>query len=219
MTEQDVTTEPRWKAAGPPYLLTRDELLQELHSSGYDLSERRLRDWATEQILPRPVHRLPAQATDGIARALYPAFMVAVIKDLLDAEASRKTTSRASLRKLAPQRIQYWQARYGDAPEVKDATTRVATQTVQITPLSVSDAGAIHAKETSSLRATSTGTSSVTATLTVSPAPAHRLRDAVWGYAARFAERNGSRVTEATLTLQTEEGISVTIPIHPHAQR
>ncbi len=188
--------QPRWKIAGPPYLLTRDELLQELRSSGYALSARRLRDWATEHIIPRPRRRVPAQAPDRVPRVLYPSFMVAVIKDLLDAESSSKTT-REQLRQMAPQRIQYWQARYGDNPEVKEIPPRTSTfsggATIPI-PISV-------------------GT--LVASGTVSPAPARRLQDAVWGYASRFAERNSSRVIEATLTLKTEDGTVITIPIHP----
>ena len=178
-------TEPRWKMAGPPYLLTRDELLQELRSSGYALSDRRLRDWATEHIIPRPRRRVPAQAPDRVPRVLYPSFMVAVIKDLLDAESSRQTT-REELRQMAPQRIQYWQARYGDNPEVKEGAT---------IPIPIS---------TGTLVSPPPG-----------PAPAQRLRLAVWGHAARVAERNAIRVTEATLTLKTEDGTVITIPIHP----
>ncbi len=190
-------TEPRWKMAGPPYLLTRDELLQEVHSFGYDLSDRRVRDWATQNIIPRPMHRLPAQATDGIARSLYPAFMVEVIKDLLEAELRDQVTTREALRQMAPQRIQYWQARYGDNPEVKEIPPSTSTFSGGATiPIPIS-AGRLVASGT------------------VSPAPARRLQHAVWGYASRFAERNSSRVTGATLTLQTEDGTAVTIPIHP----
>jgi hypothetical protein len=189
--------QPRWKIAGAPYLLTRDELLQEVRSFGYDLSDRRVRDWVTQNIIPRPMHRLPAQATDGIARSLYPAFMIEVIKDLLEAELRDQVTTREALRQMAPQRIQYWQARYGDNPEVKEITPSTSTfsggATIQI-PISA-------------------GT--LVASATVSPAPARRLQHAVWGYASRFAERNSSRVIEATLTLQTEDGTVVCIPIHP----
>ncbi len=201
MNEQEVAAEPRWKTSGPPYLLTRDELLQELRSSGYVLSDRRVRDWVTQNIIPRPTRRLPAHATDGIARSMYPAFMVAVIKDLLGAELSNQATTREELRQIASRLIPYWQKRYGDAPEVRDATAQTSTQTLQTRALSAS--------------ASVASTSSVTAKATVAPRPARRLRLAVWGYASRFAERNTSRVTEATLMLKTEDGTVVSIPIHP----
>jgi len=211
-------TEPRWKMAGPPYLLTRDELLQELRSSGYALSDRRLRDWATEHIIPRPRRRVPAQAPDRVPRVLYPSFMVAVIKDLLDAESSRQTT-REELRQMAPQRIQYWQARYGDDPEVKEIPPSTSTFSGGATiPIPISTGTLVSAPPASTLSGTvpaPTSTGRLTAGGTVSPAPARRLQHAVWGYASRFAERNSSRVTGATLTLQTEDGTAVTIPIHP----
>ncbi len=212
-------TEPRWKMAGPPYLLTRDELLQEVHSFGYDLSDRRVRDWATQNIIPRPMHRLPAQATDGIARSLYPAFMVEVIKDLLEAELRDQVTTREALRQMAPQRIQYWQARYGDDPEVKEIPPSTSTFSGGATiPIPISNGTLVSAPPASTLSGTvpaPTSTGRLTAGGTVSPAPARRLQHAVWGYASRFAERNSSRVTGATLTLQTEDGTAVTIPIHP----
>ena len=188
-------TEPRWKMAGPPYLLTRDELLQELRSSGYALSDRRLRDWATEHIIPRPRRRVPAQAPDRVPRVLYPSFMVAVIKDLLDAESTSQTT-REELRQMAPQRIQYWQARYGDNPEVKEIPPSTSTFSGGATiPIPISAGTLVSAPS--------------------GPAPAQRLRLAVWGHAARVAERNAIRVTEATLMLKTEDGTVITIPIHP----
>ncbi len=214
-------TEPRWKRAGPPYLLTRDELLQELRSSGYALSDRRLRDWATEHIIPRPIRRVPAQAPDRVSHVLYPSFMVAVIKDLLVAESSRQTT-REELRQMAPQRIQYWQARYGDNPEVKEIPPSTSTFSGGATiPIPISTGTLVSAPPASTLSGTvpaptSTGRLTAVAPVTpVGPAPAQRLRLAVWGHTARVAERNAIRVTEATLMLKTEDGTVITIPIHP----
>jgi len=211
--------QPRWKIAGAPYLLTRDELLQEVRSFGYDLSDRRVRDWVTQNIIPRPMRRLPAQATDGIARSLYPAFMVAVIKDLLEAELRDQVTTREALRQMAPQRIQYWQARYGDNPEVKEIPPSTSTFSGGATiPIPISAGTLVSAPPGSTLSGTvpvPKSTGRLVASGTVSPGPARRLQHAVWGYASRFAERNSSRVIEATLTLQTEDGTVVCIPIHP----
>jgi hypothetical protein len=213
-------TEPRWKMAGPPYLLTRDELLQELRSSGHALSDRRLRDWATDHIIPRPRRRVPAQAPDRVPRVLYPSFMVAVIKDLLDAESTSQTT-REELRQMAPQRIQYWQARYGDDPEVKEIPPSASTFSGGATiPIPISAGTLVSAPPGSTLSGTGTvpaptSTGRLTAAAPVGPAPAQRLRLAVWGHAARVAERNAIRVTEATLMLKTEDGTVITIPIHP----
>ncbi len=64
-------------------LLTRAELLTELRRLGYGMTDRQLRDWVTDGILPRPERRLPPGATDGIARAVYPEWMIGVISDLL----------------------------------------------------------------------------------------------------------------------------------------
>jgi hypothetical protein len=83
MKEHDAPTEPRWKTAGEPYLLTRDELIAELDQRGVRVTDRQLKSWATHGLLPPPIRRLPARATDGKPRALHPFWVIGFIPDLL----------------------------------------------------------------------------------------------------------------------------------------
>ena len=187
MDKQGVTTEPQWKTAGPPYLLTQGELIQELQARGLDMSERRLRDWSAGKIIPRPPRRLPPGATDSIARVSYPAWMVEVLHDLIHLR--NEGAALAELKRVAPERIHYWQQRSGDAPQVRDAVER---------------------------RRTSTGsTPAFPATVAARPHIPRRLQLAIWGYAARLAERNSIKLVDATLTLTTEDGTKLEFRISP----
>jgi len=71
-----------WFAPGAPepFLLTRDEVLARVAALHLDATERDLRFWEAEGILPRPVRRRHAGAT----RALYPAWFVDLIYKLRD---------------------------------------------------------------------------------------------------------------------------------------
>jgi hypothetical protein len=51
-----------------PRLITRTELLSKLSADGVDVTERTLRFWEAEGVLPRPVR----QSHQGIVQALYP---------------------------------------------------------------------------------------------------------------------------------------------------
>ena len=79
MNEQDVTTEPRWKTAGPPYLLTREELLDELHSRGTLITDRQLKSWVTYGLIPRPIRRVRPGTTDGRPHALFHLWTIGLI--------------------------------------------------------------------------------------------------------------------------------------------
>ena len=76
-------TEPRWKTIGPPYRLTRDEIIAELAQRGVRVTDRQLKLWATRGLLPPPERRLPRGATDGKPRALHPYWVVGLIPDML----------------------------------------------------------------------------------------------------------------------------------------
>jgi len=77
--------EPRWKAAGEPYQLTRDELVDNLrHRFKYDVTARQLRAWQAYGILPKPLRAVPRGATDGKPRALYPHYMFLTILELCE---------------------------------------------------------------------------------------------------------------------------------------
>ena len=224
--EQVTTTaEPRWKAAGPPYLLTRDELLSELHKLGYQMSDRQIRDWVTDKIIPRPTHRLPPGATDGIARALYPAWLLVVITKLL--QEIDRGASRAEAQHLAQPLIEQWRE-HADNLYIIDqvlAGNRVLWGSATAQPATGSGPGVTTPQTGDTERRDAvahvntqvllTGQSSVTAKGTVLPRIPRRLQLAIWGYAARFTERNSTRVTEASLTLRTEDGGEVHITINP----
>ena len=91
--------EPRWKAVGPPYQWTRDELVDELHHFKHDVTTRQIRAWQAYGILPKPIRAVPPGATDGKARALYPHYMFLAILHLLElyeAGATRDTLKWAA---------------------------------------------------------------------------------------------------------------------------
>lgn len=79
----DQRTEPRWRRAGPPYHLTRAELLDELRRRGYTITAQTLQKWARAGLIPRPARRRPPGATDGVARAMYAAALLPVLERLL----------------------------------------------------------------------------------------------------------------------------------------
>ena len=77
------TPEPRWLAAGPPYEFTRGELLDLLRIIGHPMTKRRLQSWADYGLLPPPTRRaVPPGAPDGVARALYPVWVVGLVAEL-----------------------------------------------------------------------------------------------------------------------------------------
>lgn len=123
--ERDV---PRWRVVGRPYLLTRDELLSELHDRGFKVSESQLRSWVTQGILPRPERRVPPYASERKARALYPLWIIGMIFGIL--EKMQFGYSLEDLKKNAPNLIAYWQKR-------EDVLlSRSATQNIVSLPVS-----------------------------------------------------------------------------------
>lgn len=60
---------------GMPEVISRAELLLELAERGIEFSERTLRYWELQGVLPRAERR----AYEGLARAVYPAWMAEVI--------------------------------------------------------------------------------------------------------------------------------------------
>jgi hypothetical protein len=99
----EIQTEPRWKTAGEPYLLTRDELITELDQRGVHVSDRQLKLWATHGLLPPPIRRLPVGATDGKSRALHPFWVIGLIPDLLS-----RLRSGHGIKKLVPYAQGQW---------------------------------------------------------------------------------------------------------------
>ncbi len=61
-----------------PQLITREELLQEIHDATVDVSERILLSWESKGVLPRPVRRW----RDGAPRAFYPVWWIDIIREV-----------------------------------------------------------------------------------------------------------------------------------------
>jgi hypothetical protein len=107
----DIPPEPRWKRAGPPYLLTRDEFFEELQNQrmNINISERQLRSWVSYGLLPRPVRRAPPGANDGVARALYPIWIMGLIFDVQYRLAMGQHID--DVKKYVPALTEVWQKR------------------------------------------------------------------------------------------------------------
>ncbi len=230
MGAQPAKVEPRWLAAGPPYRLTRGELLRELRGKGYEITERQLRRWGELGMLPPPVRRVPPGATDGIVRALYPGWTLTLVARLLaDIQGGARI---ADLQAAAPGYRDHLQATANDnmVPAIPEPTFRAihvaddghltATETatrehvVQGSIAAVPGAATVNATATFTAEGTLTATGQVT--LSVIPRVPRALQRALWKYVADFAERNATAVADATLTLRDEAGRPLaTIPIAP----
>jgi len=114
-------TEPRWKAAGEPYLLTRDELLAELREWVPGVTERQLRSWASYGLLPPTTRNVPVGANDGVARALYPVWIIGLVRDLWKTIRWKQRTIE-ELKPIAPILWKQWATR--EHVFVSDRVTR-----------------------------------------------------------------------------------------------
>ena len=86
-----------------PVLVPREQLLNDLHTRGFNVTEWQLRSWATYGVLPHPIRRAPSGAPDGKARAMYPPWMAGVIEGMLIEKA--KGRSRDELRDIVRSRM------------------------------------------------------------------------------------------------------------------
>ena len=75
-------TEPRWKAAGRPYLLTRAELIDELAARGIQTTDRQLKSWATYGLLPSPIRGVPKNGSDRRYHSLYEPWIIGVVQEI-----------------------------------------------------------------------------------------------------------------------------------------
>jgi hypothetical protein len=98
-------------------LYTVDDLVQKLTGL---LTPRQIKRWTAEGLLPSPQRRVPAGATDGVVRALYPWWTVRVIAEVLLEQA--RGAKLTELRATAGERIDRWRndplARPGFAPDL-----------------------------------------------------------------------------------------------------
>ena len=185
--QTEVEVDPRWKRVGPPYELTRDEVVAFLREQGYIVTERQLQQWATRGILPTPPRKLPRGATDGVSRAVYPGYMATAIRDLLDE--ARQGRQLAALKEAAPRYIAARQSQAG--PEAS--------------PLAP-----VGAEYQSSWKVEATSA----ATGTVTPRISRALSREVLAYARRFAEKNGTRLKCATLVVEGEDGQRLSLTLN-----
>jgi hypothetical protein len=175
---------PRWRMSGPPYQFTREELINILKTAGYELSERQLRSWATAGLIPHPERRLPPGATDGIARALYPKYVVPLLQVLL--QFARDGATMAELKALAPEYERMFKRGEGG----DDMSPILGTNP----PISYVTTTGKQVRRVHTWRRGLRG-----------------IERAIETYATRFEEQNGVKLSGATLTLRTEDGQEVTI--------
>jgi len=179
----------RWLRTDPPYEFTRDELLAIVRSAGFDISEHQLRSWVSYGVLPRPDRRLPAGATDGVARALYPRHVSHLLLYLL-----QDAKDGAQLAELKIKAAEYREILKGEDANPNPRSMPFANQPVTI-------------------RVNQT-TGGLKVTDTIRWARGMRgLQRAVWKYAERLMERKNTVVKRATLLLENEDGSEIRIPV------
>ncbi len=189
----DITEELREDLQLPP-MLTRDQILEELLGMGYQVTEWQLRSWAAYGLLPRPLRRVPEGATDGVARALYPAWMVDAIAFMIHELA--QGVSRANLKAIMPDVISSEQTMYemerigswaGNDDEFEAIQRKLLYEDIEAS----------------------------TKRLPAPPPPRipRALMRAAHEYARRVAEGSGTPVASISLEIQLENGETQTIAI------
>ncbi len=219
-TEGDV--EPRWRRAGPPYELTRGEIVEFLREQGYIVTERQLQKWAMRGILTAPTRKLPRGATDGKPRAVYPGYMATAIRDLLDDV--REGRQLTALKEAAPRYIEARRAQAGAeaSPLSRVGTERQVLWKVEATPPPAGDAVVHAAVATATATATPASinaTSTLVAIGTVTPRISRALTREVLAYARRFAEKNGTRLKHAMLVVEGEDGQRLSLTLNSEETR
>jgi hypothetical protein len=191
MDEEDLQELREW--VNNPPLMTREAVLAELHERGYQISERQLRSWVTYGILPRPIRRVPKGATDGVARALYPVWMVDVIAYLVHEMA--RGVSREKLKFMAPTVIQALELTY----KMEQIGSRTTPDTFDAVWDQVIDDDVVSALDY----------------LPAPPPPRipRALQRAVQDYAERVALASGTPITHITLDLMDADGKKTTIAL------
>jgi len=106
MTGHDIV--PRWRQH-KPYMMTQNELLNELAVAGFNVTLSQLQDWAYEAcVLPHPVKKQPPGETKGVAYALYPAVAFYLAVDL--AQGMSIADARATLQDRTTQYQGYFES-------------------------------------------------------------------------------------------------------------
>ncbi len=187
--------QPRWRRAGSPYLLTRDELVAELRRRGSATTTRQIQFWVSCGIVPLPARGVAPLAPDRRRRALYPAYLLPVIEHL--SNAADHDRSLAQLREEAPALIAKWRADLGDGPPPGMAQVREVSVAMPHSTTATAD------------------TSSPLGT----PRLPRALRRTVWDYAASLAGERGQAVGAVTLLVRTRDGEQHAVPVPAPAPR
>ena len=195
---KEQTPEPRWLAAGPPYLLTRDELIAELAARGFATSPRQLQSWVSYGVLPKPARRVPALADARVPRALYPAWLIPVLEELLGLAHQNQTI--AQLKDQAPAIIAHWRE--------KDAVLLAGSASATASAPAATIAGALRPVGTSR---------SASWQVRANPRVSRALQRAAWAYARALAAANERTVANLALVVQDEDGaeLRVALPAPP----
>jgi hypothetical protein len=190
----------RWRRAGSPYLLTRDELVEELARRGYVTSERQIVSWVSYGILPKPERKVPKLAGKHLPRALYPAYLIPALQDLL--YHARQNTTIAQLRETAPTIVAAWHEQIGDGlPGAQLAATGHGTSSGTATTLIVDPRVRPPTTRPTGDRPPSP------------PAVPRALQRALWAYAQQLAELRQTALVEARIVVCLAEGKEVAIPV------
>ena len=196
--------EPRWQRAGPPYLLTREELVEELRQRRYAVTARQIQFWITSGVLPLPARGVVALGPDRRHRALFPASLIPVLEQLLHAAERGRTL--AQLRELAPTLIEQWRGRVGDGRNVPTLAVIRGSGSVVAPTSTLSGSATAPAPTGSGSGLTSTAPVGI-------PRVPRALQRAAWQYAALLVAERGHVVGEVTLLVRTRTGEDIAIPV------
>ncbi len=233
MVAAPVEADLRWRQAGPPYLLTRDELVEEIARRGYATSERQVISWVTYGIIPKPERRVPKLSGDRLPRALYPAYLIPALQDLLALAHRGKT--RAQLREEAPALVAAWRERVGvglPGAALAASSHAQASGSASLTPgvPTLSGAGTAPAPTGSGIGLITTDPRVRPPAIRpvgnrpIPPPPVPRtLQRALWAYTQELAELRQVEVVETTIVMRLADGgefvLSVPAPLAPQEQK
>lgn len=128
VTEAPPPPLPRWRRAGPPWLLTREELVDELQHAQIDVSGRQIQRWVSAGVLPKPIRQVPRSGPGNKAKALYPQWLLYVLFDLHHQAPPGATM--AELKQVANQSIHTWR----DDADVLNLNQQIATRPPEVLP-------------------------------------------------------------------------------------
>lgn len=180
----------------PDRLMTRSELLAELHSEGVEVSTHDLDNWQVAGIIPYGLRR----RHEGANRTLYPQWMIGTIRYLRELQDAGKPLSEIGAMLRVHARIM---AGIDTATQRSTATTPTSAPAGSFRAISVHDTLTVDLEETASVVKTTAPRETLAA---VPDDIASRLRE--W---AREHERLfGTKITRADVSLVDEYGHPLT---------